>query len=129
MRQEITMGSSMCRGKTFPISRVSKTFRMPGVWIALTIVNHPGCAQFWAEGFPLLSKQSINLTSCGSFIVVLQCDNNQLTSLDLSKSQAYSLWKVYCQNNQLTELRLPASERMTYFTTIWCYNNRSHPLI
>ena len=49
----------------------------------------------------------------------LQCYNNQLTSLDLSKNTALTYLK--CDNNQLTSLDL---SNCTFLNDLYCYNNK-----
>ena len=49
----------------------------------------------------------------------LVCSNNQLTALDVSKNTA--LRELYCQNNQLTALDVSKKTKLTYLD---CYNNQ-----
>lgn len=42
------------------------------------------------------------------------CDNNNITTLDLSKNT--KLTNVYCNNNQLTEVKLPENNSLTYLS-------------
>ncbi len=52
-------------------------------------------------------------------LTFLQCDNNQLTSLDLSQNKA--LTNLQCENNQLTSLDLSNNTALDYLE---CYNNQ-----
>ena len=49
----------------------------------------------------------------------LSCYNNQLTSLDISQNTR--LTNLSCSNNQLTSLDISQNTRLTY---LWCYNNQ-----
>ena len=50
---------------------------------------------------------------------ILFCNNNQLTSLDVSKNTA--LTELYCYKNQLTSLDV---SKNTTLTSLWCDNNQ-----
>lgn len=52
-------------------------------------------------------------------LTVLQCGNNQLTSLDLSRNTALKL--LHCNNNQLTSLDLSRNKKLT---KLYCYSNQ-----
>ena len=62
-----------------------------------------------------------DLTGISHFTALktLNCCNNQLTSLDVSKSTA--LTELYCDNNQLTSLDV---SKNTALTDLDCYNNQ-----
>jgi len=69
-----------------------------------------------------VSNLSISdLTGIGAFTALtsLICDNNQLTSLNVSANTA--LTYLYCNNNQLTSLNVSAN---TALTQLRCYNNQ-----
>ncbi len=51
-------------------------------------------------------------------LIKLDCDNNQLTSLDVSNNTA--LTKLYCSDNQLTSLDVSNNTALTYLD---CQNN------
>ena len=52
-------------------------------------------------------------------LTVLDCENNLLTSLDVSKNTALTI--LYCWNNQLTSLDV---SKNTALTSLFCYNNQ-----
>ena len=62
-----------------------------------------------------------NLTGIEAFTALtkLDCENNQLTSLNLSQNTA--LTSLWCQNNQLTSLDVSAN---TVLTTLFCEQNQ-----
>lgn len=51
-------------------------------------------------------------------LIDLSCDNNQLTSLDVSNNKA--LKSLYCQSNQLTTLNVDNNKELE---TLKCYDN------
>jgi len=53
------------------------------------------------------------------YLEVLNCNNNLLTHLDLSKN--LHLKKIYCQNNLLTDIDLGDNPELNYLS---CYNNQ-----
>ena len=61
-----------------------------------------------------------DLTGIGYFMALtrLSCENNSLTSLDVSKNTA--LTRLYCYNNSLTSLDI---SKNTALTRLYCYNN------
>ena len=67
------------------------------------------------------SQNISDLTGIEAFTTLteLYCDNNQLTSLDVSSNTA--LITFYCDNNQLTSLDLSNNTALTYFH---CDNNQ-----
>ncbi len=67
------------------------------------------------------SRSIADLTGIAAFtgLTLLNCNNNQLTSLDVSTNTA--LTNLQCQNNQLTSLTLPAS---TALNQLFCFNNQ-----
>ncbi len=52
-------------------------------------------------------------------LTMLNCENNQLTELDVSKNTA--LKDLYCDNNQLTALNVSNNPALEYLS---CYNNQ-----
>ena len=57
-------------------------------------------------------------------LTYLNCDQNQLTSLDVSKNTA--LTSLDCSNNQLTELDV---SKNTALIQLWCYDNQLTSLV
>lgn len=62
---------------------------------------------------------SCTITITGENITHLKCDNNQLTTLDVSKST--SLKELYCNNNQLKNLNI---SKNTMLQILNCYGNQ-----
>ena len=52
-------------------------------------------------------------------LIILSCENNQLTTLDVSKNTALII--LSCENNQLTTLDV---SKNTALTSLFCYNNQ-----
>ena len=67
----------------------------------------------------LYSIRSLKGIEYFTALTFLQCDNNQLTSLDLSQNKA--LTNLQCGNNKLTSLDLSNNTALDYLE---CYNNQ-----
>ncbi len=65
------------------------------------------------------SIQSLEGIQYCTALTSLNCDNNQLTTLDVSNNTA--LTDLYCHNNQLTTLDV---SKNTALTGLYCYNNQ-----
>ncbi len=79
------------------------------------IEHFTALSQLRCENNQLTSLDLSNNTG----LILLQCQNNQLTSLDLSNST--ELGFLYCQNNQLNSLDLSNN---TALVLLICYNNQ-----
>ncbi|MBT4407658.1 MAG: hypothetical protein HOC79_07290, partial [Euryarchaeota archaeon] len=66
-------------------------------------------------------KEISDLTGIEAFtaLTILHCENNQLTSLDVSSNTALTL--LFCENNQLTSLDVSAN---TALTSLYCGGNQ-----
>ena len=69
----------------------------------------------------VINKNIADLTGLEDFtdLTILSCDNNQLTSIDLSNNTA--LEYLFCANNQLTSLNVSNNSALFY---LGCVNNQ-----
>jgi small subunit ribosomal protein S1 len=77
-----------------------------------------------ARNITKLNVSSLSLLSISGLhkmteLTTLQCDTNQITSLDVSQNTA--LTKLICENNQLTTLDVSQNTELIY---LWCSKNQ-----
>ena len=73
------------------------------------------------SGYTSFSNEptSGNITIVSSDLIYLVCNNNQLTSLDVSGLT--TLQELYCQSNQLSSLNVSG---LTALTVLYCFSNQ-----
>jgi Leucine-rich repeat (LRR) protein len=142
----IISNNSLCSGTAYctipdPAFRAALDVALgPQTWvngnqIALCTIN--SIITLNVVGGNIASMQGIE---CFTALTTLQCDNNQLTSLDVSQNTA--LTYLYCGNNQLTSLNVSQNTALIYLdcqynqltslnvsqntalTGLNCYNNQ-----
>ena len=105
----ITMTTSKAVGET-----ITLTIQANGN-VTIEGVKEPARADGYGKNYTLTSQ---TITIRGD-VTVLGCNDNQLTSLDVSKNTA--LTELNCRSNQLTSLDV---SKNTALTELWCHHNQ-----